>query len=89
MRAKPKSKIGKSAVRYPREGFARIDSACEFLQVGRTTLFRLMAKGTIQTVRLDASSHRRIPWPALWEFKTKLIKAGGGTAEYVDPKPAA
>ena len=91
MRPKTKSDARKTAVRYPQHGFAKIADACQFLAIGRTTLFKLMKRGRIETIRLDDSnSHRRIPWPALWAYKTqidaKLSKAGGGTSEYVAPK---
>ena len=87
VRAKTRTKPTKSTVRYPRDGFARVAHACQFLQVGRTTLFRLMAAGAIQTVRFTGSSHRRIPWSSLWEFQERITKAGNGTAQYVEPGP--
>ena len=57
-----------------RDGNARVDEACRFLGVGRSTLYVLMAGGDLPVVRIGRC--RRIPWAALRQFNARAMTGG-------------
>jgi excisionase family DNA binding protein len=56
------------------DGNARVDEACRFLGVGRSTLYVLMTGGDLPVVKIGRC--RRIPWRALRQFNAASMTGG-------------
>ena len=55
-------------------GNAKIEEACRFLGVGRSTLYVLLNNGSLPAVRIGRCI--RIPWNALRQFNAKSMTGG-------------
>ncbi len=47
-----------------------VDEACEFLGVGRSTLYELLARGTLESVKIGRA--RRVPRDAIEDYVARL-----------------
>jgi len=54
------------------------EHAADRLDVGRTTVYALMARGELRSVKIGRA--RRVPAEALQEYVAKLLHAGPGAA---------
>ena len=51
---------------WPKEGLAKIEDACQFLAVGRSTVYDAIKAGRLPAVSVMTDC--RIPWPALHDL---------------------
>lgn len=59
--------------RHAVEGLCSVREACEFLSIGKSSLYNLMKKGELPFVFVG--SNRRIPRKALVEFAERILEA--------------
>lgn len=59
--------------RHAVEGLCSVREACEFLSIGKSSLYNLMKKGELPFVFVG--SNRRIPRKALVEFTERILEA--------------
>ena len=58
--------------RHAVEGLCSVREACEFLSIGKSSLYNLMKKGQLPFVFVG--SNRRIPRKALVEFTERILE---------------
>lgn len=63
---KPRRRGPRMRNTFPKEGLATVADACEFLGVGRSTVYALMHAGTLPTSKVGRA--RRFSWEALHRF---------------------
>ncbi len=56
------------------DGNAKIEEACKFLGVGRSTIYVLTESGQLPFIKIGKC--RRIPWRALRQFNASCLTGG-------------
>lgn len=59
-----------------RHGLATVQQACDFLEVGRTTLYAMIRDNELAATKIRNA--KRIPWQALYEIADAAMQTEGG-----------